>query len=235
MKHVIICGFPRSGTSLLHSLMQNSLMGFNFLEKEVPATSVSDLKSSIVTKRPLDSSGIGKISELLKDRKLYFLFCIRDVRDLICSVHPESPHDYFIDFTDQIGIFPDGSTGPYAPGIRRYYWAHQKYTQLIFTIKYEKLVSEPDYLQDQIFQYIDEPIKNRFSDFSIESKVSPGMISALNGVRAIDTNSVGIWRRHPRRIWDEFTRTPLLFDVLSYFHYEQNREWFAKTFKAKLP
>ena len=56
-KHVVIAGYPRSGTTLFYNMMRNSVEDYEFLDREMGADkmlAVDDKKR--MTKRPYDCS-----------------------------------------------------------------------------------------------------------------------------------------------------------------------------------
>ncbi len=102
-------------------------------------------------------------------------------------------------------------------------------------MKYEDLLSDPNRAQVRLFDYLEEAAVGKFSDFNEKSKTATGMAVALNKIRAIDEENIKTWKKHPIRIWSEFTENPNLFDILVDLGYEKDKSWFIEMFKAKLP
>lgn len=75
------------------------------------------------------------------------------------------------------------------------------------------------------------------SDFSLTEtiQVPRGMIAALNGVRPIDAKGVGQWKKHPWRVWNEFSHNAGMHEIMKVFGYEDNKAWFIEHFEKILP
>lgn len=234
-KHVLICGMSRAGTTLLHSLILNSLAGFDFFDTEVSALAHGGHPRSLVTKRPLDCLVLEQIERQLSDVDLRIVFCVRDPRSVVCSIHRDVSHDYFIGYRSQYYIVPDqGICEPTNPGLRQVFAAWRKVRDHAFTMYYEDLVSDPDAAQRRLFDYIGEPFQHRFSAFDESSKTAAGMAVALNGQRRIDADGLDSWTKHPLRIWNEFTENPALFEMLRELGYEKDNRWFTMRFAHRL-
>lgn len=234
-KHVIICGMSRSGTSLLYTLLANALPGFTFLDKETSAVSVTGIDRPLLTKRPLDCMLLEHIYEL-NDRDVKVLFCIRDPRDVICSVHKNVPHDYFIGFKNQYFVVPDkGICQPTNPGLLQIVTQYSSFNGSFLPIKYEDLVLDRAATAGKIAEYIGETVNIDAFEISEKTNVPNGIMKALNGVRNIDTKSVGQWKKHPLRVWNEFTENKQMHDLMNILGYEQTPHWFFEHYREKLP
>ncbi|MEO1959767.1 MAG: hypothetical protein ABGW82_02115, partial [Paracoccus sp. (in: a-proteobacteria)] len=53
-RHIVIAGYPRSGTTMFYNMMRHSLPGFKYPPREVPAAGYVSVPGNYVTKRPLD-------------------------------------------------------------------------------------------------------------------------------------------------------------------------------------
>lgn len=234
-KHVLICGMSRAGTTLLHSLILNSLAGFDFFDTEVSALAHAGHPANVVTKRPLDCLLLERIEHELADVDLRIVFCVRDPRSVICSTHRDVPHDYFIGYRSQYFVVPDkGICEPTNPGLKQIFAAWMAVRDRAFTMYYEDLVAEPDATQSRLFDYLGEPMQRRFSAFDESSKTAAGMAVALNGQRSIDASGLDAWTRHPLRIWQEFTENTALFAMLRELGYERDNRWFTTRFAHRL-
>lgn len=234
-KHILICGMSRAGTTLLHSLVLNSLAGFDFFDSEVGALTQARHAGNLVTKRPLDCLQLEQIERVLADVDLRIVFCVRDPRAVICSMHRDVPHDYFIGYRHQYFIVPaQGICEPTNPGLKQIFAAWRAVRERAFTMYYEDLVANPDATQARLFEFLGEPIQRPFSAFDEHSAVAPGMAVALNGQRPIDADSLDAWTRHPLRIWNEFTENTALFDMVRELGYEADNRWFTTRFARRL-
>ncbi len=234
-KHVLICGMSRAGTTLLHSLILNSLGGFDFFDAEVSALAHARYARNVVTKRPLDCLLIEQIERELAGVDLRIVFCVRDPRSVVCSVHRDVPHDYFIGYRNQYFVVPDrGQCEPTNPGLRQIFAAWRTVRDRAFTMFYEDLVTDPDATQLRLFDFLGEPIQRSFSAFDESSRTAGRMAVALNGQRRIDADSIDSWTRHPLRIWNEFTENTALFEMLRELGYERDNRWFTTRFAHRL-
>lgn len=221
---------------MLHSLLMNSLPQFTFYEREVSALLATEPSDCVVTKRPLDCFSLKEIFANVQQKDLKVIFCIRDPRAVICSTHKLVPHDYFIGYRFQYFIYPEkGICQPTNPGLAKIYEAWLQNRECVHTLKYEDLLTDPDGTQKLLFDYIGETASERFADFNRKSRVASEMSVALNEIRAIEKDNVQTWKKHPIRIWSEFTENRELFDMLIELGYERDNSWFLEMFKAKLP
>src|SRR5688572_26865533 len=94
--HVVICGLPRSGSTMLYAMMRASGEREHYFEREMRAITVIDENKSVVTKRPSDVFEIDNILSENADRKvLKFILTVRDPRSALVSRHSAYPHQYF--------------------------------------------------------------------------------------------------------------------------------------------
>lgn len=235
---VIICGMSRSGTSILYTLLSNTIDGVEQHESETSAMSIDKSENISLTKRPLDCMQLDKIFDTFKNDNIKIIFQIRDPRDVICSSHISVPHDYFIGYQNQ--YFLDASKNiavPVNPGlgdiVRQ--WLKYKDNPNVFTLKYEKLILEKDKTIRALASFLDLEINLHEFDISEKTKVPNLMATPLNGIRKLDKNSIGSWKKHPHRIWDEFTSHKEMHELMRVLGYEQSPNWFFERFQKKLP
>lgn len=161
-----------------------------------------------LTKHPNDLSRVGP--RLLMDPRLYVLCMVRDPRDIIVSVHWPSPDRYFVS-ADQV---LEGATR-----LRRLA-PHARF----IPIRYEDLVTDPSGVQRAIESRL--PFLTRVADFRefhrVVDDITVGVRKDLRGLRPIDADSVGNWRRHLPRVADQ--RHPLT-EALVALAYESDDTW----------
>ena len=235
---MVICGFSRSGTSILYTLLSNAIKKVKFYDDEISALNLGNDHELCLTKRPLDCFKIDEILSKFKKDDVRIIFCIRDPRDLVCSTHKSVPHDYFIGY--QNSYFIDSKknvTTLTNPGIRQtaIEWLKHKEKSNVFTLKYEKLVNETDSTLINLINFLEVSLDPNHFKINKNTRVPKGVESALNGVRKLDTDSVGIWKKHPIRVWNEFTLNKELHEINKSLGYEQNPKWFFEHFSGKLP
>lgn len=159
-KKIVICGFPRSGSSLLYMLMVNSLKDFRYLDKEISCKRFAiDFKNTnIITKRPLDTF---KLKYYIKN-KYKIIFLLRNPVYVICSRHPSVKDDFFINFNYCTFIRKTISQRKFI-NLKIFIKLYLKYKSNFLEIRHEDLVNKPDKVQSKIFRYINEKPKIKFS------------------------------------------------------------------------
>ena len=236
-KRIIICGLSRSGTSLLYTLLANAMPKIRFLEQEKSALNYEFDDEICLTKRPLDCFNLHKIFEIYSEDDVRILFSIRDPRDVICSVHQAEAHDYFIGFQNQYFVNPAANVATLTnPGLWDTFqvWSKCSRQKNVYTVRYEDLVKNPAATLELISTFLGE---NLLDDNQIteNTRIPKGMTAPLNGIRRIDDNSVGIWKKHPQRIWQEFTNHEKMHLIMARWDYEPDPNWFLQYFAQKLP
>ena len=88
---------------------------------------------------------------------------------------------------------------------------------------------------ENISNFLDLKLSNEDFEMSENIKMPSDLKIALNGIRPLDTKSIGIWKKHPVRIWEEFTMHKELHTYMQSLGYEKNLNWFFLHFKEKLP
>jgi len=245
-KHVVICGCPRSGTSLLFNMVSASIAGFRCEPFERQAIRRQHRPGNYVTKFPLDLLNVNEIQKqnvLAKD--IYFIAMIRDVRDLITSQHPMVPGRYFIGY--QTSLWPEDpkfSTWDHkAPGIEAVYKAIRACsarTDINFlAVRYENLVTDSASVQKQIEEFIGITFTESFSDYHTRRSRHAYTYTGRHAARdaslvressQADPSRVGKWRDpvHAGIIRSQFRLYPELFQILIEDGYETDASWFKE-------
>ena len=239
---IVICGYPRSGTSLLYNMFSSSLSQFEFDEFEVSASSSLWKRESHVSKLPLD---ILKVPDLIDSnihrKRLFFVIPLRDIRDLITSVHPIVTNEYYMGYDSSITRSKDGviSNRPY--GIKQIHEkiknANESFSERVVSMRYEDLVSEPDRVQNDLAGALGIEFSQCFSRFHEVPTAHAFNYSRVYSERssdefkentAVTAARVGKWRnpKHANRIREQFLSHPELFSILEETGYEVNRDWF---------
>jgi hypothetical protein len=213
MKRIHITGSPRSGTTLMLEMMATGFKLDVVGKKEISA--LADLPrprpgAIACTKNP---SEWVLISELLAcDPERWFVFMVRDPRDVVVSVHRMRPDIYWTNLRlwnlswDAIRNCRD----------------HER----LLLIRYEDLVRVPDEVQATIFARM--PFlkqKLPFSQFHQHSKPSPQSRQAMHGVRPVSDSSIGVWRQHKARLAGQLELHGTVTDVLVDLGYERDGGW----------
>ena len=236
-KRIIICGLSRSGTSLLYTLLANAMPEVRFSETEQSALNYQFDDDICLTKRPLDCLILDRILKVFSDDDVRVIFSIRDPRDVICSVHKNAQHDYFLGFQNQYFINPTANLATLTnPGLWEIFQTWSKVSSLknVHTVKYESLVTNPSATIQRIGSFLELDLSPD-NDITENTRVPEKMADALNGIRKVDTQSIGTWKKHPQRIWQEFTNHEKMHLIMSRWGYEADATWFLKHFDKRLP
>lgn len=247
-QQLIICGYPRSGTSLLYNMMSTTLKtNFEFLEFEKYFMYTLHKMGNIASKAPLDINHIEYLDSLNIHRKrLVFIVVIRDIRDILISRHPNNPEMFFIGYDHSFWHNYDAidSWSYVAPGIidisKKVRLAQLKpYT---FTVKYEDLVSDPDDVQRQLEVFSNYTFELAFSQYHTKQDKMAYRYSGryeakdkslvLEGTKV--QSRVAKWKdpKYRERIIEQFTCCPELLDLLIEYGYEDNKDWFSELLDA---
>ena len=184
---MVVCGFPRSGTSLVLMLLYGSVTN-----RKVKA----DRESKRLDWQYLDGEEIIiKGPHLLEQKPERPVIMLRDPRAVITSrmgTHTGGKGSYFI------GL--EGRTKRSA-GIYGLFLLAKEYTQeTACFVKYEDLVADPDAVQRRIGQWWGLDYSRKWSDYPKDWKLPDlgGWDFKLNGVRPIDKGHD--WRDHMPRV-----------------------------------
>jgi hypothetical protein len=231
-KHVFVCGYSRSGTTMFYNMLRTTVTNFQFLERERPArTVIAASPDDCVTKRPLDIFDVdGILAANALRKKVFCIILIRDIRSIVTSFHQSVPNEYFIGFDRQ--YFINEGTATYTnPGILQIHgaiartWQRRDLVKVI--LRYEDILRDEETVQRQLGTAIGFDYRGSFGDFH-KHETPVGLERALNTRRAPDTDNIEAWRapRHRARIEDQFTRCPQLFELLKHYGYEADDRWF---------
>jgi len=221
--HVLICGCPRSGSTMLQLMMEAALPRARRFSREIrwwrAATSRLRNHEIMITKRPRDIFDLDRARAFYRERRaqLRAIITIRDPRDVLTSSHPRS-----------IRRRPYHST---VDGWRKLYPYLMRYLQDpdALIVRYEDLVSELDAVEARIEAFVGERIEHSFSEFY---KVVPRDFDtrALNGVRPVDRRTVGRWQmaEHKVRIEEILREVPDFPRQLVDLGYENDYDWISR-------
>lgn len=239
-RHILITGQGRSGSTLFYSMMQHCLRGFHLPDREVRASDMIPVPGNTCTKRPFDVFDFDRIAREAEDRKrLDMIVMLRDPRDILTSIHRKVPDDYFLSADYCYFLFGENGPTRTMPGLLMTHFRILEilksgvFPQGVFLLKYEHLVEDPDRIQAKLAAGLDLTFEGRFSEFYTR-EVAPANEAAMNGVRPVARDRVAKWQRpeHRDRIIDQFTRFPVLHDILIDLGYETSTDWFDRFVKA---
>lgn len=252
-RQLLVCGYPRSGTSLLYNMLAASLPGFTFTDFEQRAEPLIRRPGTIASKTPMDVLTLNQIvAANIWHKELLVVIPLRDIRDVLTSRHPMLPGEYFIGCDYSWWPQPDGSWRYDAPGIQEIHAAIHRagrldrlddaptntapgYRTVLF--RYEDLLADADSIQRRLAQELDLQFSSSFSSFHergdrlayrYEGEHAARDTSMVLENKPVQADRAGKWRNpeHRDRIRDQFKRFPVLFDILIDDGYEANRAWF---------
>lgn len=232
--HIVQCGYPRSGSTMLYNMLRSTVEGYQFYDKETPASWVINDPGDKITKDPKDVFYMREIQEVLGD-DVRFLVSVRDPRSVLCSKHVNTGDLYKVswDFTWKRGPAKMVRKGR-RKGLRRESPKHMGLidwhkaimgTPVSAMVKYEDVITSTEEVQTRLGRIFGFAYRAAFSDFHT-SDIPPRLAHQLNGVRPVDSSRIESWHSHPERIKQQFTECPELFDILIQLGYEKNTEWF---------
>jgi len=244
-KQLIICGYPRSGTSLFYNMISSSLKGFNIDNWETSALDSIWRFDNHASKSPVDLFQLTEVVESnVHDKDLCVIILIRDIRDIITSRHQFSPDDFVIGYQGAYsfsGEYPNYKKKFDGPGIGKYYSVMNELSDNnlfnLIIIKYEDLVSDPDKCQKKVASTFNLPFDGLFSSYHLRKDQHKlkyeGKFSALDKTlekssSQVEKKFVKRWAElaYKERIIEQFTDYPQLFEILIEQGYEETRDWF---------
>ena len=240
---VVICGFPRGGTSLLYNMVSSTLPNFKYTNFEKYFIFNLHKIGNIASKAPLDIMHLDYIDSFnINQKKLIILIVVRDIRDVITSRHPIYPDNYFIGYDHSWWPQNESLTewNYDAPGVLDVHNSIVKFIDRPDTmlIKYEDLVCKSDVIQNNIESMFNLKFTSLFSEFHMRSekhaynysgRYAPKYSELVFENKKVSSERVNRWmndKQSIERIKGQFIACPELFSVLEYYGYEKSRRWF---------
>ena len=213
-KHVLICGFPRSGTTMLQLMLENAMPRARRFGREVggwrAATYSWRNHRVIISKVPHDIFRLQGLREFYASHpaSLKVIVMVRDPRDVLTSQRETGGPPGYV-------VSPERW--------RSYNRAVQQEQSAsdCMTVRYEDLIACPATEQARIGQFIDEPFEIPFDQFHKPSRPDFA-VETLNGLRPIENSRVARWANPRHRDQLEICRSqlPELDQSLVTFGYE---------------
>ena len=221
-KHVLICGYPRSGSTMLQLMLQHAYPRARRFGQErrghLAATTTFRNHEILISKDPSDIRRLHRLINHYAARKAVLkpILLIRDPRDVLTSHHAHFPdRPYFFD-TAKFDVYD------------RCLQAHEK-SPGVLVVKYEDLVLEVATSQQLIEEFVGEPVQGTLEQFHANVPSGFRRELTLNGVRPVDTKSIGRWRnpKHEGRIRQVLADLPGFGERLIQLGYERDESWIA--------
>jgi len=196
ISHVIVTGSARSGTTLLmESMWRLDSVHVDNRERRYDTESrryFSDLRESLnvnltVSKRPGDCPSLASTLATWPDVKA--LVIMRDGRDAMCSKNPV--------------------TGDYMANPRLWHsyacrLDEVRHDPRVYIIRYESFVLDPDTHMEMIAHWLDTKVVRTWAEVCEKLNPDDRLPRVMNGIRPVDTHSVGQWKKpeHRKRLKD---------------------------------
>ncbi|MDH5764694.1 MAG: sulfotransferase domain-containing protein [Gammaproteobacteria bacterium] len=251
---LVVCGYPRSGTSLFYNMLSSSLTDYLYTEGEDSSLNNIWKNGNIVTKSPYDTINLSKgriqKSNYLK-KNIYVIIIVRDLRDVITSKHLWAPDDYMIGYDDKTlvitGRYPNYKKEFNGPGIGTYYKAIKNILEMpelkVMLVNYEDLIKDPDSCQKKVGDYFGINFDEKFSDYHLrkekhglryEGDQAPIDSKLHKSSSLVTSEYVCRWRKpeHYERIKSEFGGNDEFMKILIDYGYEKDANWYAEFLNA---
>jgi hypothetical protein len=210
--HVVGLG-PRTGTTLMAESMIACFAIDAYDEHEAPVSRLRRHAEVYLSKSPGDIATIRW--RLILDRHFHAICMVRDPRDVVTSRHGNNPDVYWAPLRMWKRSLANGRRS-----FRR---------RRFILVRYEDLATTPDAVQAEIAKRLPFLRKTaNFSEFHTRAAPAGPAVTALGGVRAINTDSIGNWRRHLPRVAGQIARHGAIDAELIEFGYEKDRSWLAE-------
>lgn len=250
-RQIVVCGAPRSGTTLFYNMLSISLNGFKFDKLERYSRDTIRLYDNHVSKVPLEVLEISRIVDRnLYRKEIIVLVVIRDIRDIITSIHPNVPDDYFIGYDasyEIVGQYPNYLHTLNLPGVGEIYRAIELLKDCadysVQLVKYEDLIADPHRIQEMLRKRFGFSFRRGFSDvnsfyhqkgIAYDGQRKPLEPTLVKLDRAVTNDFIGRWKQpeHLERIRQQFSSYPGLFRILCDYGYESDDSWFHQIFSS---
>lgn len=217
-RHVVVCGFPRSGTTLFQAMIEACVADIRTFGHERRALEAAQTTwrthEIMMTKRPLDIFCLDDIRAYYTERQsdVRFVLIGRDPRAVLTSFHERKPGRYFL------------TVERWRPLYEHWKWARHAPDTL--AVRYEDMVGDTQSVQDRLAEFVGWNVARPFTEFHTSMPTKFQTI-ALNGVRPVDPKNVDKWRadKHRERIRHVLGELPELPERLIEMGYETDDRW----------
>lgn len=216
--HIVICGYPRSGTTLLQLMLETSTANALAFGRERGGLGVARYTwpgrhRTLLSKKPNDIFWVDEIRDYYRGRrtKVRFVLSLRDPRAVLTSVFVDKP-GYCVP-TDKWRSVYD-------------HIEYQRQYPDVMLVEYKDIVEKPQEIQQALAAFTGCEIRQEFDGF--HSAVPDHFDTrALNGVRPLDRQSYNKWRapKHRARIQQILQELPELPQRLIELGYETDTTW----------
>lgn len=218
-RHVVICGFPRSGTTLCQLMIEAGVTDIAVFGRERRALDKARYTwhrhRFLLTKRPNDIFLLDDIRDFYRERaaSVRFILFVRDPRAVLTSIHVDRPNEFYVSVERWRAVYE--------------HWKWACRAADVLPVRYEDLIRDPAAVQNAMTRFVGWTVDRPFEEF--HRCVPPGFdTDALNGVRQLHADNCERWRqeRFRDRIGGLLNRMmPDLPSALTELGYEANEHW----------
>ena len=192
--NIVICGYPRSGSTMFFNMLRSTVQGYNFTDKECSAYfALRESPWPLITKYPSDCFYADEILDI--DPKAKFIVMIRDPRSVLCSKHKTTGDLYKVSWNKTVFGNP-ALTGLQkrnrdryqntSPGRYRSKWGLLDWDAVIdlvpnpYILRYEQLVTALPQVQATLGKRFGFEYAGNFADF-YKTEIPDKLSYQLNG------------------------------------------------------
>jgi hypothetical protein len=228
--HVVVCGFTRSGSTLLLLMAETCVADIRTFGREISGLGAAQCAlrnhSYMITKDPGDVFFLDEIRAFYATRRaeVRFVLTVRDPRAVLTSIHQGHAMGRFGGYYEH-------------PAQWLAYYEHVRYAQQfddVVTVEYADLVCHPAKVQRRLTEAIGWHVHLPFDQF--HTAASPDFhggtgttpeSSPLNGLRPLDPTRLDAWRqeKHRARLQQILRDIPELPEYLIEMGYESDTSW----------
>jgi hypothetical protein len=224
--HAVICGFPRSGSTLLQMVVEACYPHARVFRQEKAAINAARelvrTHGLMITKQPSDLFSADALRQFYAPlrTRLRFVLTMRDPRATLTS-------RYSGEALANMTRGPDGFV--MSVGNWKEWFAHFRYvaaSEDSIVVEYADLVTDPLAVQQRYAEFIEWMPEISFDNFM--ASVPDGFqVKALNGLRSFDTSNLERWKqeKYRQRITQILDEMPELPELLIELGYETSLEW----------
>ena len=217
--HVLICGFPASGTTLLQLMIENGLPQAKRFGKErsgwKAATYSRRNHAVLISKQPRDLLRLEPLRAFYANRTatLKIILMLRDPRDLMTSQRNKEGRAEYVGEVESWKEY-------YLPFLQ------QRDREDTLVVRFEDLIADSAIEQDRVESFTGHKMAVNFADY-MEVQRKDFDTTTLCGLRPIDPTRVDRWRdpAHHARICQVLHDLPELPAALERLGYEDNADW----------
>jgi len=224
-RHAVVCGFPRTGSTLLQLMIECCVPNVRTFEGEVEALDVADAvtpSGRLLSKYPDDLLAVGRVAEGIAANggRAGFVLMVRDPRDVMTSRHAAytSDRDYYVAPERFVTLW------------EAFRAARERDDATV--LRYEDLVNDPasaERLFAERFGWTGDLPFARFHERATTRERDSMTDGALGGLRPLESAGVARWRdpSHRRRLISLIGEMPELAAACIDLGYETDDAWTA--------